>query len=105
MVVVNRWMSSGQDFPQYDNIFLKISHLTLFSIKNKTCTTMAEERKQKKTSILDLSKYMDKAIRVKFSGGREVAGVLKGIYHSLTIKTLIFMWDTSLYSGVDTDSR
>ena len=39
---------------------------------------MAEERKAKKTSILDLSKYMDKAIRVKFSGGREVAGVLKG---------------------------
>ncbi|KAJ1546481.1 Sm-like protein lsm7, partial [Nowakowskiella sp. JEL0078] len=28
--------------------------------------------------ILDLTKYMDKKIRVKFSGGREVYGVLKG---------------------------
>jgi len=46
---------------------------------------MAEERKAKKTSILDLSKYMDKAIRVKFSGGREVAGVLKGYDHLLNI--------------------
>ncbi|XP_066934743.1 U6 snRNA-associated Sm-like protein LSm7 [Clytia hemisphaerica] len=46
---------------------------------------MAEERKTKKTSILDLSKYMDKAIRVKFSGGREVAGVLKGFDHLLNI--------------------
>eukprot|EP00794_Sanderia_malayensis_P019544 gene19544-21476_t len=34
--------------------------------------------KKKKESILDLTKYMDKAIRVKFSGGREVSGVLKG---------------------------
>lgn len=34
--------------------------------------------KPKKESILDLSKYIDKTIRVKFSGGREVSGVLKG---------------------------
>eukprot|EP00794_Sanderia_malayensis_P002388 gene2388-2749_t len=34
--------------------------------------------KKKKESILDLTKYMDKTIRVKFSGGREVSGVLKG---------------------------
>lgn len=27
---------------------------------------------------LDLAKYLDKTIRVKFSGGREAAGVLKG---------------------------
>ncbi|ORX91605.1 U6 snRNA-associated Sm-like protein LSm7, partial [Basidiobolus meristosporus CBS 931.73] len=34
--------------------------------------------KPKKESILDLGKYMDKQIRVKFSGGREVVGSLKG---------------------------
>ncbi|KAF2622460.1 U6 snRNA-associated Sm-like protein LSm7 [Macroventuria anomochaeta] len=32
----------------------------------------------KKENILDLSKYMDKQITVKFSGGREVIGTLKG---------------------------
>jgi len=32
---------------------------------------LQEDRRTKKASILDLSKYMDKAIRVKFSGGRE----------------------------------
>ncbi|KAI5801448.1 U6 snRNA-associated Sm-like protein LSm7 [Peziza echinospora] len=29
-------------------------------------------------AILDLGKYLDKAITVKFSGGREVVGILKG---------------------------
>jgi len=36
-----------------------------------------QERK-KKESILDLSKFIDKQIRVKFAGGRESSGVLKG---------------------------
>eukprot|EP00058_Branchiostoma_floridae_P007242 XP_002592730.1 hypothetical protein BRAFLDRAFT_118403 [Branchiostoma floridae] len=36
-----------------------------------------QERKKKET-ILDLSKYLDKPIRVKFHGGREASGVLKG---------------------------
>jgi len=36
------------------------------------------DAKPKKESILDLSKYMDKKIRVKFNGGREVTGSLKG---------------------------
>ncbi|XP_054280708.1 U6 snRNA-associated Sm-like protein LSm7 [Macrosteles quadrilineatus] len=39
--------------------------------------TEQRDRKRKE-SILDLSKYLEKVIRVKFSGGREVAGVLKG---------------------------
>ncbi|KAI7695268.1 U6 snRNA-associated Sm-like protein LSm7, partial [Sarcoptes scabiei] len=34
--------------------------------------------KKKKESILDLSKYMEKAIRIKFQGGREATGILKG---------------------------
>ncbi|GAB7348837.1 hypothetical protein MBLNU459_g7546t1 [Dothideomycetes sp. NU459] len=32
----------------------------------------------KKENILDLNKYMDKDILVKFNGGREVTGTLKG---------------------------
>ncbi|KAG9305442.1 hypothetical protein G9A89_021160 [Geosiphon pyriformis] len=36
------------------------------------------DQKFKKESILDLAKYMDKKIRVKFNGGREVTGSLKG---------------------------
>ncbi|ESZ90688.1 putative small nuclear ribonucleoprotein (LSM7) [Sclerotinia borealis F-4128] len=34
--------------------------------------------KPKKENILDLGKYMDKQITVKFNGGREVKGTLKG---------------------------
>ncbi|KAF1984015.1 U6 snRNA-associated Sm-like protein LSm7 [Aulographum hederae CBS 113979] len=34
--------------------------------------------KPKKENILDLSKYMDQEIAVKFNQGREVTGVLKG---------------------------
>ncbi|XP_069103354.1 U6 snRNA-associated Sm-like protein LSm7 [Argopecten irradians] len=37
-----------------------------------------DREKKKKETILDLSKYLDKPIRVKFSGGREASGVLKG---------------------------
>ncbi|WPH03500.1 Hypothetical protein R9X50_00638000 [Acrodontium crateriforme] len=33
---------------------------------------------RKKENILDLTKYMDKEITVKFNGGREVTGTLKG---------------------------
>lgn len=36
------------------------------------------QAKPKKESILDLSKYMNKAIHVKFSAGREVSGILRG---------------------------
>jgi len=34
--------------------------------------------KKKKESIVDLAKYLDKQIRVKFQGGREACGILKG---------------------------
>ncbi|KAI5783597.1 hypothetical protein EDC01DRAFT_599685, partial [Geopyxis carbonaria] len=36
-----------------------------------------QERKPRE-AILDLAKFMDKAITVKFNGGREVVGTLKG---------------------------
>ncbi|THX74142.1 U6 snRNA-associated Sm-like protein LSm7 [Aureobasidium pullulans] len=38
----------------------------------------SETPRPKKENILDLNKYMDKEIQVKFSGGREVIGTLKG---------------------------
>jgi U6 snRNA-associated Sm-like protein LSm7 len=34
--------------------------------------------KRKKETILDLAKYLEKRVRVKFSGGRETSGILKG---------------------------
>ncbi|ORY67439.1 uncharacterized protein BCR38DRAFT_336641 [Pseudomassariella vexata] len=37
-----------------------------------------ERERPKKENILDLGKYMDKRITVKFNGGREVTGTLKG---------------------------
>ncbi|PYI31946.1 U6 snRNA-associated Sm-like protein LSm7 [Aspergillus indologenus CBS 114.80] len=37
-----------------------------------------QQEKPKKENILDLNKYMDKEVRVKFNGGREVTGILKG---------------------------
>lgn len=37
-----------------------------------------QKEKKRKESILDLSKYLEKNIRVKFAGGREAAGILKG---------------------------
>ncbi|KAL4934308.1 putative small nuclear ribonucleoprotein (LSM7) [Aspergillus undulatus] len=37
-----------------------------------------QQEKPKKENILDLNKYMDKEVRVKFNGGREVSGILKG---------------------------
>ncbi|RDW92608.1 small nuclear ribonucleoprotein [Coleophoma crateriformis] len=38
----------------------------------------SQQERPKKENILDLGKYMDKQITVKFTGGREVMGTLKG---------------------------
>ncbi|CAA7262119.1 unnamed protein product [Cyclocybe aegerita] len=38
----------------------------------------ASADKPRREAILDLSKYVDERIRVKFTGGREVTGTLKG---------------------------
>lgn len=38
----------------------------------------AQAERPKKENILDLKKYMDQRVTVKFNGGREVTGVLKG---------------------------
>lgn len=39
----------------------------------------------KKESVLELSKFMNKQVRVKFQGGREVTGKLKGFDHLLNL--------------------
>ncbi|KAH9916207.1 uncharacterized protein B0H18DRAFT_1124345 [Fomitopsis serialis] len=41
--------------------------------------------KPKREAILDLSKYANERIRVKFTGGREVTGVLKGFDQLLNL--------------------
>ncbi|KAF5314248.1 hypothetical protein D9619_011780 [Psilocybe cf. subviscida] len=41
--------------------------------------------KPRREAILDLSKYVDERIRVKFTGGREVTGILKGYDQLLNI--------------------
>ncbi|CAH0563880.1 unnamed protein product [Brassicogethes aeneus] len=46
--------------------------------KNKNSQNGDQKEKKRKESILDLSKYLEKTIRVKFAGGREASGVLKG---------------------------
>lgn len=38
----------------------------------------SDQPERKREAILDLSKYADKRVRVKFNGGREVEGTLKG---------------------------
>lgn len=45
---------------------------TLFQDFKKTSTT------NKRESVIELAPYIDKKIRVKFVGGREIVGILKG---------------------------
>ncbi|KAH7728347.1 U6 snRNA-associated Sm-like protein LSm7 [Aphelenchoides avenae] len=37
-----------------------------------------ESGRKKKESIVDLARFIDKRVRVKFQGGREATGILKG---------------------------
>ncbi len=36
------------------------------------------QEKRKKESILEMSKFLEKSVRIKFAGGRECSGILKG---------------------------
>jgi len=38
----------------------------------------SQHEKRKKESILEMSKYLEKNVRIKFAGGRECSGMLKG---------------------------
>ena len=44
-----------------------------------------QQEKRKKESILDLAKFLEKSVRIKFAGGRECSGVLKGFDPLLNI--------------------
>jgi len=46
--------------------------------KSQGTQSLSAQDKPKREAILDLSKYMNEYIRVKFTGGREVRGKLKG---------------------------
>jgi U6 snRNA-associated Sm-like protein LSm7 len=37
-----------------------------------------DKEKPKKENIIDLNRFLDRELRVKFNGGREVVGTLKG---------------------------
>ncbi|KAL7071666.1 hypothetical protein ACQ4LE_009398 [Meloidogyne hapla] len=40
--------------------------------------TIDDANKKKKESIVDLSRFIDKSVRIKLQGGREASGILKG---------------------------
>ncbi|KAK4048455.1 U6 snRNP-associated protein Lsm7 [Microbotryomycetes sp. JL201] len=44
-----------------------------------------QQDRPKREAILDMAKYLDQQIRVKFTGGREVTGTLKGYDQLLNI--------------------
>lgn len=44
-----------------------------------------KRERPKKESIIDLSKFVDKQVHVKFQGGREAVGKLKGYDHLLNL--------------------
>ncbi|XP_075259656.1 U6 snRNA-associated Sm-like protein LSm7 [Convolutriloba macropyga] len=63
---------------------------------------------KKKQTILDLSKYMDKHIHVKFQGGREASGILKGYDQLLNIvldESIEFMRDPDDPQKLTKDTR
>ncbi|KAG6820328.1 hypothetical protein H0H93_002177 [Arthromyces matolae] len=53
--------------------------------KGRTGGPPAASDKPKREAILDLSKYVNERIRVKFTGGREVKGILKGFDQLLNL--------------------
>lgn len=50
---------------------------------------MADNIGRRKENIVDLNKYLDKRIRVKFNGGRECSGVLKGKIRVIPSSTIV----------------
>jgi hypothetical protein len=61
----------------------------------------AQTERPKKENILDLSKYMDKQINVKFSGGRE-GKHCAGAWGEWVGKVRVASWTRCLRSGSDT---
>lgn len=44
-----------------------------------------ERERPKRESIINMTKYLKKRIRVKFQGGREASGILRGYDHLLNL--------------------
>jgi len=55
----------------------------------------AQQEKPKKENILDLNKYMDKEVRVKFNGGRE------GMFCSLELPVFSMFFFTNMYQSLE----
>lgn len=66
-----------------------------------TNTNSSSQTKTPKPCIIELSKFVDKEIRVKFQGGREAKGKLKGYDQFLNL----VLDDTVEYSQRDDTSR
>ncbi len=65
-------------------------------------------KKPKKESIIDLTRYLDKRIRVKFSGGREATGILKGcdnLQNMVLDNTIEYLRDPEDSSKLTEDTR
>merc|ERR1712018_152418 len=71
------------------------TYRTVFSDK-KNMANRSENRK--KENVLNLEKFMDKSIHVKFHGGREVTGILKGCD---TLMNLVIDQSTEYLTDVD----
>lgn len=63
---------------RYDRGFSPFSRFTVNLCQFQSNQSGDQKEKKRKESILDLSKYLEKTIRVKFAGGREASGILKG---------------------------
>lgn len=65
-------------------------------------------KRSKKESIIDLNRYLDKRIRVKFTGGREATGILKGcdnLQNMVLDNTVEYLRDPTEPSHLTDDTR
>lgn len=69
---------------------------------------MSTNQRLKKESIMDLNRYLDKRIRVKFSGGREATGILKGcdnLQNMVLDNTVEYLRDPADPTHITEDTR
>lgn len=75
---------------------------------SKQNTDQKRAERPKKESIIDLSKFIGQPVRVKFQGGREAAGKLKGFDHLLNLvleDTIEYLRDTEESYKVTENTR
>ncbi|OUC39702.1 LSM domain protein [Trichinella nativa] len=69
---------------------------------------MQNREKKKKETVINLSNYIEKALRVKFQGGREITGILKGYDQLLNLvldNTTEYLPDRQDMSKIGTETR